>query len=474
MAHDPSARRAQHKTKPGGKFFPAFCNILGVLLILAVIAVALPLSLPRFLGYEIYEVVSGSMEPEIPIGSVIYVAAAPPEELQVGEIITFMREGEAVTHRVVRNRLLEGELVTKGDANPVEDIDPVPYAAVIGRVERHYPMLGHMMTIYSSTMGRVYLLMVAVCGVLFQVLAGRLREHRRAALEAAGIAESDSRSSRAARRGRTARRIVMALLLAVFLFSAGNVIYVQHGYKVNEEIYSSAADRFTQQAAEDSVPAGEAGNAPVSGGEQTAADTPRIREGAPIIVDFDSLRSVNSDVIGWIYCAGTVIDYPVAHGNNDYYLHHSYDGTYSSFGTIFVEETNSPDFSDASSILYGHHMRSGAMFATLEEWGDQSYYEEHPVMYLLTPERDYRIVLVSGYAVSAYSDTYTIFPENNDEFRAYMEKALARSEFQSGAEFDENGHYVMLSTCAYMFDNARYVLHGLLVPLDTAGGKWIE
>lgn len=97
----------------GGKWFPALCSVLGTLILLGIIAAFLPLTVPRFLGYEIYEVVSGSMEPEIPVGSVLYVAPSAPEEIEAGDVIAYRKGDSVVTHRVEENRYVEGEFVTK-------------------------------------------------------------------------------------------------------------------------------------------------------------------------------------------------------------------------------------------------------------------------------------------------------------------------------------------------------------------------
>ena len=158
--------------------------------------------------------------------------------------------------------------------------------------------------------------------------------------------------------------------------------------------------------------------------------------------------------------------------DNDLYLHHSYDKAYSVSGSIFVDSGNRKGFVDSNTIIYGHHMKNGSMFASLSKWSDQQYYEEHPVMWLLTPERDYKVELFSGYTTSAYAETYTMFPEPGAEVDAYLERAAGQSDFQpaEGTGLDGEAHYVLLSTCAYVFDNARSVLHGKLVPVDSAGG----
>ena len=111
-------------------------------------------------------------------------------------------------------------------------------------------------------------------------------------------------------------------------------------------------------------------------------------------------------------------------------------------------------------------MKNGSMFATLRNWADQEYYEEHPVFWLLTPEQNYQIKLFSGYTTPATSDTYTIFQGPCQELSDYLQTAHANSDFRADIETDPNGKYVLLSTCEYVYEDARYVLHGMLVPFN--------
>lgn len=250
--------------------------------------------------------------------------------------------------------------------------------------------------------------------------------------------------------GKWIRRILIIAALAVFLFSAGTILLIMNRYKNDEMVYSDAAAQYTVSE---------------GGGSGEAADEEET-ETAPISIDFESLQAANSDVIGWIYCEGTVINYPVLQGaDNDFYLHHTYEGEYSRSGSIFVDTANRPGFLDSNTVIYGHHMKNGSMFASLQDWKDQEFYEEHPIIWLLTPDQDYKIVLLGGYGTSAYSDTYTIFTGPCEEFDAYLDKCIKQSDFQADVEIDPQGKYVLLSTCAYMFENARYVLHGILVPV---------
>ncbi|MCQ6507852.1 class B sortase, partial [Vibrio parahaemolyticus] len=90
----------------------------------------------------------------------------------------------------------------------------------------------------------------------------------------------------------------------------------------DEQLYSQAMKQFTAV----NVPRHE---------EDIKEETVEV---PPIEVDFDALRQENEHVIGWIYCEGTVINYPVVQGSdNQYYLKHAYDGTYTTSGSIFID-----------------------------------------------------------------------------------------------------------------------------------------
>ena len=154
--------------KKGGKFFPALCNIIGTFLLLLVIAVSLPLTLA-------YHVETGSMEPAIPVGSLVYVDPVSPETLEPGDIVAFRSNETVITHRVVENHYFYSELITKGDANEKEDINPVRYEEVIGRVTVHFPVIGRFLSIYALPVTRIYMLCLAACGVMLNLLAGRIR-----------------------------------------------------------------------------------------------------------------------------------------------------------------------------------------------------------------------------------------------------------------------------------------------------------
>ena len=168
----------KRKRARGGKVIPALCNIAGILILVAVIGLSLIVVLPKAFGLSAYNITSGSMVPTIPIGSIVYVKPVTSEELsavETDEIIAYMSEGTVVVQRVVSNHIVEGELITKGDYNEGNDMLAVPYANVIGIVKKHFPLLGDLMTIYTSPAGKINLFIFAVCGALLNILAGRLR-----------------------------------------------------------------------------------------------------------------------------------------------------------------------------------------------------------------------------------------------------------------------------------------------------------
>lgn len=149
------------------------CRAFAVLILMAVVAVCIPMTVPRLMGYDVYVVISGSMEPGIPVGSALYVEAAAPEEVEAGDVIAFYDNGAVITHRVVENHVVEGEFITKGDANAENDMEPVAYGALIGRMGLQVPFLGSVMAVCSGTKGKIYLAS-AVLGAVLLLWAGKL------------------------------------------------------------------------------------------------------------------------------------------------------------------------------------------------------------------------------------------------------------------------------------------------------------
>ena len=131
--------------------FKKICGALSTLLLIILALLAAVMIVPHFLGYKSMAVLTGSMEPNYPVGSLVYVKETDPEDIQVNDVITYQLSGDTVvTHRVVAvDRDLQ-QFTTKGDANEAEDGAPVPYTNVVGRAEFNLPYVGFI-SIYAKT-----------------------------------------------------------------------------------------------------------------------------------------------------------------------------------------------------------------------------------------------------------------------------------------------------------------------------------
>jgi sortase B len=179
-------------------------------------------------------------------------------------------------------------------------------------------------------------------------------------------------------------------------------------------------------------------------------------------VDFSALKAINSDAIGWLYCPDTVIDYPVMEAQDyTYYLRHLPDGTYNINGSVFLDYGCAPDFSDRLSVIYGHNMKTEKMFGTLVNYKDQAYYDAHPYLYLYTETGNYRISLIYGAVVSADRWTQGNFVHDPEALLTY---AAANTTFVGTETDTEDQRLVVLSTCSYEYEDARYFVVGLLQP----------
>lgn len=207
-------------------------------------------------------------------------------------------------------------------------------------------------------------------------------------------------------------------------------------------------------------------DAPETMPEQNPEETQIPPETPPIAVDFAALRQINQDVVGWLYSEDTPINLPLVQGkDNACYLHRLFDGSWNAAGTLFLDFRNAGDFSDGNTILYGHNMKDKGMLGTLSNYKDQSYFEEHPVMWLLTPNGNYKVELIAGCVTTATSGIYS-FGQTEEEVLALAEQAIEKSTFVSDVQVLQGDRFLTLSTCSYEYDNARYVVIGRLRPLD--------
>ena len=154
-------------------------SILGTLCIVFVILLYALLVLPEAIGWHTYNVISGSMEPSIPIGSLIYVKEGAPEDVQTDDVIAFYsagQEGSIITHRVVNNNVVSGTFTTKGDANAGEDPEPAAYDRYIGKVNLHIPGMGKLLILMTSFYGKIAAACLIALGAVLSFAGTRLRD----------------------------------------------------------------------------------------------------------------------------------------------------------------------------------------------------------------------------------------------------------------------------------------------------------
>ncbi len=251
--------------------------------------------------------------------------------------------------------------------------------------------------------------------------------------------------------------VLYVVLLCVFLYSGYRIVKILGGYLAGRQQYSQTAGQFASE---------NDGTETDDGSETEPVDEGPFASVAPISVDWDALLEKNPEVVGWIYCPDTVVNYPVLRASdNDKYLHTMVDGRYNAAGSIFMDCYSDPQLMDLVTMIYGHHMQDGSMFAMLHNYVKQSYYDEHPCMWYLTPDADYRLDLYSGYVTGPDAEIYNLFTEK-EQLEAYLEYASSHSTFKPMIEFPEIpdiGHIFVLSTCAYEFNDARYLVVGVPV-----------
>ena len=251
--------------------------------------------------------------------------------------------------------------------------------------------------------------------------------------------------------------IALIVAIAVFCYAAFNLYHIYTEYKKGTDEYNQIEAMAVTGRDADST--------------EVAGPSAQIKP--PIEVDFDKLKSVNEDVVGWIYVDELPdISYPIVKGkDNQTYLHQTYEKNYNFAGTIFVDYENSGDFSDCNTLVYGHNMKNGSMFGHLKKFReDDKLYKQDKYFWILTPERNYRYEIITAYTTGVNSDTYTLFKGPGEEFEKYLETIKGYSEIQTDdTDLTIKDKIVTLSTCTGN-ESTRFVVQGKRVDAEDADG----
>ncbi len=216
-------------------------------------------------------------------------------------------------------------------------------------------------------------------------------------------------------KGHIAINILLGVSILGLLGAALGFVFSTKEYRVASKEYDDLAKSYVQPAAEE---------------KETVKQ-----------IDFASLRQINPDLVGWLDIPGTKVSYPVAQdADNSYYISHTFEKTYNPSGAIFLDAAASGDMSGTNSIFYGHNMKNGSMFATVQSYCTiPSFREEHPDIYFYTEEA----TLV--YSVLALRQTTIQDPAYQTQFG--NEKAKTAFLHEMEPSLSAGDQIITLSTC---------------------------
>lgn len=256
------------------------------------------------------------------------------------------------------------------------------------------------------------------------------------------------------------RLTLILLLLAVFFYSAFQLLTIWLDYRENEEFYEATRAEYATIV----VPPAE---------EAPEVELPPYDEShwyMDVDIDFERLKSVNREVVGWLMVPDSKISYPLVRGrDNQKYLTRASDNTYSALGSIFLDYRNEGDFTDRNTIIYGHNTKNGAMFGALHEYRQQAYLDAHPQFFIFTEEGTLIYEIFSAYVTDAYSDTYRLDLDRDSSYESYLKKMAGQSSSVTGVEAGIGDRVVTLSTCTSSgLKTERFVIQGRLIEQTAA------
>ena len=247
------------------------------------------------------------------------------------------------------------------------------------------------------------------------------------------------------------RAVFAALLLAVaLLVVGGGLLYQDFGArrKAQNEYESLArlAREETGGISKIQSPDGE-----------TPAETKAPLYESPI--QFEELRKINPDLVGWIKIEGTRIDYPIVQAaDNETYLHQDFQGNESVAGVIYLDYESKADFSGQHNLLYGHNMKNGAMLKDIVKYKDEAFFNEHQNIIVYTPEREYHLTPITVLYTEPVAERRRTWFTSPEHFRTYVKEMTAGGLYLQNQEEPMERLWSFV-TCSYEFDDARTILY---------------
>lgn len=263
------------------------------------------------------------------------------------------------------------------------------------------------------------------------------------------------------KRGFSLNLLVPVILGLIIVFSGYELIQSLMSYKTANDEYSELREYVEVENYTNKENEVETEN---NIEEESVVDFPVLD------VDYQSLRAINEDYMGWIYIPALELSYPYVKGeDNEQYLHLTFEGKPSSSGTIFMDSYNYPNFRDFNTFLYAHNMKDKSMFGSLKLLGkDSSLVENEPYIYIYTPKASYQFKIFAYYVTRKGSDTYQIMlkPDEYDRYIEYIDgvNELSYSDDNDVIDFKEYPRILTLSTCQGSAGTSnRFVVHAALI-----------
>lgn len=177
-------------------------------------------------------------------------------------------------------------------------------------------------------------------------------------------------------------------------------------------------------------------------------------------VNFTALHASNPQIKAWVTLPNTAVDLPIAQtSDNAFYLTHRFDGKKNKLGTPFIDAANAGDFSDRHTVIYGHAVKSGALFGSLWEYENPNYYKRHTSMTLYLPDGTQRTLTVFACArVPGVRSYVPVSFSGDDAFLGYVNELRSLSAFDSGVTVSASDRIVSFCVCPQGDERVRLLV----------------
>lgn len=193
-------------------------------------------------------------------------------------------------------------------------------------------------------------------------------------------------------------------------------------------------------------------------------------------IDFDALAETNGDFVAWLSVPGTSIEYPIVYKADDnfYYLDVDFEGNESKHGAVYIDMGNNENMMDPVTVVYGHNMKDGTMFAPLHEFEDAAFFEEYDEIKVYMPDGMMVYKIIAAYDTGDDSILYGKDYTDAKVFQDYIDGIANNKDMGANIRDMEAGpgdKVLTLSTCVRGEDEKRYVVQGVLQKVQVAEGE---